>query len=77
MPLKADKNDLIDLEHRLHDQIGNIKHMMNYFANREEMMKRFAQLSKKIRDILELLSKQGPRESMEDAMLTRKPFGPL
>ena len=57
MPLKADKNDLIDLEHRLHDQISHIKQMLNYFANRDEMMKRFAQLSKKIREILELLSK--------------------
>ena len=59
MPLKAEKNDCIDLEHRTQDQISNLKHMLNYFANRDEMMKRFAQLSKKIREILELLSKQG------------------
>ena len=42
MPLKAEKNDMIDLEHRLQDNLTNIKHMLNYFANRDEMMKRFA-----------------------------------
>jgi hypothetical protein len=41
-------------------------------------MKRFAQLSKKIREIMELLAKQPTGgQNTEDAMFSKKPFGPV
>jgi len=40
-------------------------------------MKRFAQLSKKIREIMDLLSRQGgPGDTEQDAMFSKKPLGP-
>ena len=40
-------------------------------------MKRFAQLSKKIREIMELLAKKGDNPEEDDAMFTKKHIGPL
>ena len=40
-------------------------------------MKRFAQLSKKIREIMDLLSRQGgARNDEEDAMFSKRHLGP-
>jgi hypothetical protein len=41
------------------------------------MMKRFAQLSRKIKEILDILSKQGNQPNEDDAMLTKKHLGPV
>jgi len=40
-------------------------------------MKRFAQLSKKIREIMELLAKQGTGDNEQDAMFSKRHLGPL
>jgi hypothetical protein len=60
MPNKANKSDLIDLENRIMEKLRDmIQQILNQFANKDDVMKRFAQLSKKIREIMELLAKQG------------------
>jgi len=41
------------------------------------MMKRFAQLSRKIKEILDILAKQGNQPNEDDAMLTKKKLGPV
>jgi hypothetical protein len=40
-------------------------------------MKRFALLNKKIKDIYERLDSQGGRGTEDDAMFTKKPYGPV
>lgn len=40
-------------------------------------MRRLAQLSKKIKEIMEELAKLGSRPTEEDGMFTKKPFGPV
>tara|TARA_B110000305_G_C19385122_1_gene611787 strand:- start:482 stop:667 length:186 start_codon:yes stop_codon:yes gene_type:complete len=58
MPLKAYKTDLLDLEISIMNKLKQtIQQLMGQFANKEETLRKFAQLSKKIRDILEMLKK--------------------
>ena len=53
-----------------------IQQILQQFANKDDVMKRFAQLSKKIREIMDLLARQGgPGE--DDAMFSKKPYGPV
>lgn len=43
MPHKADRQDLIDLENRLLDKLREmIQQILNQFANKDDVMKRFA-----------------------------------
>jgi len=80
MPNKADKSDLDDLENRIMDKLRDmIQQILNQFANKEDVMKRFAQLSKKIREIMELLARQGGGNdgNVEDAMFSKRHLGPL
>jgi hypothetical protein len=79
MPNKADKSDLEDLENRIMDKLRDmIQQILNQFANKEDVMKRFAQLSKKIREIMELLARQGGNnDNTEDAMFSKRHLGPL
>lgn len=80
MPTKADKQDLIDLENRIMDQLRDmIQQILGQMPNKEDIMKRFAAISKKIRDIMEILSKlgAGDKAEEEDAMFTKKPYGPV
>jgi hypothetical protein len=43
MPNKADKSDLVDLENRIMDKLKDmINQLLNNFANKEDVMKRFA-----------------------------------
>ena len=43
MPTKADKKDLLDLENRIMDKLRDmIQQILNQFANKEDVMKRFA-----------------------------------
>lgn len=79
MPHKADKQDLIDLENRLLDKLREmIQQILNQFANKDDVMKRFAQLSKKIREIMDLLSRQGGADGghEQDAMFSKRHLGP-
>ena len=50
---------------------------MNQFANKEDVMKRFAQLSKKIREIMEIIARLGDNSNVDDAMFSKRPLGPL
>ena len=53
-----------------------IQQILNQFANKDDVMKRFAQLSKKIKEIMELLSKQGGGDNEQDAMFSKRHLGP-
>lgn len=79
MPHKANKSDLEDLENRIMDKLRDmIQQILNQFANKEDVMKRFAQLSKKIREIMELLARQGVDQgNVDDAMFSKRHLGPL
>ena len=54
-----------------------IQQILGQFANKDDVMKRFAQLNKKIKDILDMLAKQGTVEHEDDAMFTKKHLGPM
>jgi hypothetical protein len=78
MPNKADKSDLVDLENRIMDKLKDmINQLLANFANKEDVMKRFAQLSKKIREIMENLANRGGATNEEDAMFSKKHLGPV
>ena len=77
LPTKADKQDLIDLQNSILDKLRDmIQQILNQFANKDDVMKRFAQLSKKIKEIMELLSKQGGGPNEDDAMFSKRHLGP-
>ena len=40
-------------------------------------MKRFALLNRKIKEVMEKLDLQGGRGTEDDAMFTKKPYGPV
>lgn len=75
LPQKANISDLEDLEERLTQLISDLQAELGNYALKEETTKRFNQITKKIREIFELLSKQGLRE--DDGMLTKKNLGPV
>jgi hypothetical protein len=54
-----------------------IHQILNNFANKEDVMKRFAQLSKKIKEIMEMLSRLNNPQHEEDAMFSKRHLGPL
>jgi len=57
MPTKASIDDLNDLENRLMAQIREmIGHVLSRIPDKDEMMKKFAVINKKIRDIMESLA---------------------
>jgi len=57
MPTKANIDDLNDLENRLMAQIREmIGNILARIPDKDEMMKKFAVINKKIRDIMEALS---------------------
>ena len=45
--------------------------------NKDDIMRRFAQISKKIREIMEELAKLGGKQTEDDAMFMKKPYGPI
>lgn len=78
MPTKADKQDLIDLENRIMDQLREmIQQILSQMPNKDDIMKRFAQISKKIKEIMEALGRVGTRPEDDDGMFTKKPYGPV
>ena len=63
VPYKADKSELADLEKSLIEKIqANNDILVGTFANKDETTRRFSQLSKKIRELVELVSKVGDGE---------------
>lgn len=79
MPTKADKSDLEDLENRLMEQMRDaIAQLLAQIPNKDEIMKRFALLNRKIKEVMEKLDLgQGGRGTEDDAMFTKKPYGPV
>lgn len=53
-----------------------IEQLLGQFATKDEMNKRFAQLAKKIKEILELLRRREEGND-ETAMLSKKHLGPV
>lgn len=78
MPTKADKQDLVDVENRIMDQLREmIQQILSQMPNKDDIMRRFAQISKKIKEIMEALAKLGTRPDDDDGMFTKKPYGPV
>lgn len=78
MPHKADKQDLIDLENRIMDKLNQMmKQIHDKFATKDELIKRFNMLNKKIKEIMDILARQGNGEHEDDAMFSKKPLGPM
>ena len=78
LPKKADKSDLLDLEKKLDDMMNAMADRMStQFANKDETAKKFSQLSKKIRELFEILALQGQQDNGETGMLTKKNLGPV
>ena len=78
MPTKADKSDLLDLENRIMDRLRDMfQQLINQFANKDDVNKKFALLNKKIKEIMEILAKQGDGPTDDDGMFTKKPYGPV
>ena len=51
---------------------------MGQFANKEETLRKFAQISKKIREIMEMLRKCACQyQNEDDAMFSKQPYGPV
>lgn len=64
------------MENRLLDKLKEmIETFLKQFANKDECMKRFAQLSKKLKEIMELLSKDKEADE-QDAMFSKRRLGP-
>lgn len=53
-----------------------IQQILSQFANKEDVMRRFSQLSKKIREILDLLNRGGG-DVEDNGMFTRRQIGPV
>ena len=72
---KADKSELEKLQNELTKDMNDyIEAILKNFVNQEVFDKKIAQLTKKIKEILEMISKVGsPNE--DDAMFTKRPFG--
>ena len=80
MPTKAEKKDLLDLEDRLTKQLKDaMDELLGTLANKEDIMKRLAQLGKNMNDLMEMMAKlkrDGIHEE-DDAMFTKKHLGPV
>lgn len=58
MPFKADKKELEILEQNLIEKIQNNNELLvKSLANKEETTRRFSTLSKKVKELVELVSK--------------------
>ena len=81
LPTKADKIDLEDLETRLCDKLNDVlRTIIERMPNKDEINKKFALINKKINQLFEMLNMQGgnlARHNEDDAMFTKKPFGPV
>jgi hypothetical protein len=64
------------MERRIHIAIEDSKKLLNTtLATKEDTTKRFSLLSKRLKEISELISKHHDGE--QDGMLTKKNFGPV
>ena len=73
LPLKANVSDLQDLEMSFNDKIFEINRKMVSFALKEDVSKRFNIMSRRIREIIEVMNKNIGQD--DDGMLTKKNLG--
>ena len=71
---KVSITDLDDVEQRLQQQIDDILQQMILFALKDDVNKRFSSITKKIREILEIIDKNATND---DGMLTKRNLGPI
>lgn len=71
---KVSITDLDDVEQRLQQQIDEILQQMILFALKDDVNKRFSSITKKIREILEIIDKNATND---DGMLTKRNLGPI
>jgi hypothetical protein len=58
--LKADKQELMELEARLMDKLNEIiKNLLNQFADKADTKKRLTNLEKNVKSLFEMLMKSG------------------
>lgn len=77
---KATKQELADLEQRLLDKLQELMNSLaGLFADKEGTRKRLNALEKNIKNLYDLLMAQinGTNNHEDDAMFTKKPYGPV
>ena len=74
--LRAYKEDLTIQETRIVDKLKDmIMQILGQFSNKEDTDKKFTILTKKLREVMELIQKlQESVKTSEDAMLSKKPI---
>lgn len=76
MALKANSADVRAEIERIENLINDLGNkFMNMFASKDDTARKLNLLSKKIREIFEVISKQGASE--DDGMLTKRQLGPV
>lgn len=53
-----------------------VQQLLIQFANRDDVNRRFAQMSKKIKELLEMIGTLNGPHNEDDAMFSKKPLGP-
>ena len=78
LPTKADKSDLLDLQNALLSRFQEmLQSVHDRFVTKEDFNRRLGILSKKIKELYDLLSGQNLNGSDETAMLSKKQIGPM
>ena len=54
-----------------------VQALLKNFVNQELFDKKIALLTKKIREILDIISRLGGNSNEDDAMFTKRPYGPV
>jgi len=77
MPTKADKQDLLDLDRKFKERLNEcIRQLMEHISNKDDLIKKFAGINKKIKELFELLSNKNVAQE-DDGMFTKKHLGPI
>ena len=77
LPTKADKSDLLDLQNAILDRVRQmIEQLLGQFATKEDVNRRLNQITKKIRELFDLLNR-GRDDNDDTAMLSKKHLGPV
>jgi len=73
---KADRADVADHDMKVNSKIqDNNKLLINQLASKEETTKRFSQLSKKVRDLIDMYART--QQGEDEGMFTKKNLGPI
>ena len=76
LPTKADKSELLEMQNTILNKVtAMIEQLLGQFAMKEDVHKRFSQLSKKIRELFDLMSRNQTQVD-DSAMFSKKYVGP-